>query len=448
MHQMSRFVGTRGVVVGMLAAMLCTGVAVSEEMPIEAPWYMSAGFGLIQFEGDEALEDGYLITARLGYDYSEWWTFEGAFSYAPKLDENFRYDYTLGEDVSRLEEATGDDSIDDTFAIGLSLDALFHFTRWDRLDPYLSVGVGAVMYGEEIDGDSTDLMVRGGGGVFYHFNDEWAIRIDGRAFFAGNDTEANAVIDAGIIWTWGAGIAPNIIATDGPVDSDGDRLSDIREGEIGTNPYDPDTDKDGLSDGEEVLDYKTDPFEPDTDWDGLKDGPEVHKHKTDPLDSDTDDGGVSDGHEVLDDGTDPLNGADDLQLFRLNIRFDYNESIIKQEYFSELDIIGKVLTRHEGSSAVVEGHADRKKLSNPKYNMDLSQRRAQAVVDYLVTRCGIDASRLRAVGFGFNRPQAPNDPEVGNPVNRRVDVYIRGAKEGDEGSVLGDVVVSPPAENK
>lgn len=407
----------------------------AQEAPIEELWYTSLGLGMIQFEGDEEVEDGYLINLRLGYDYSEWWSFEGTLSYAPKLNDNERTDISTGKKVSRLGSS-------DTYAIGLAFDSLFHFTRWERIDPYLSLGAGAVRYGEKL---GTDLSLRGGAGVYYHFNDEWAVRLDGRAFFAGGDTEANAVIDAGVIWTWGAGVEPNIIATSGPLDSDGDRLSDVRESELGTDPYNPDTDDDGLTDGEEVLDYQTNPLDPDTDLDGLKDGEEVKQYDTDPLDRDTDDGGVADGHEVIEDNTDPRkgHGADDLQLIKLYIQFDYDKSIIKPEYYSDLDIIGKVLTRHPDSTAVVEGHADRKKLSDPKYNMELSKRRAEAVVTYLVDQSAIAASRLKAVGYGFERPEAPNDPKVGNPVNRRVEVYIRGAREEEIQTVIGDDVVVP-----
>lgn len=60
-----------------------------------------------------------------------------------------------------------------------------------------------------------------------------------------------------------------------PVDSDNDRLSDAEEAQYGTNPYDPDTDHDGLTDYEEVKVYHTNPLNPDTDGDGFKDGDEV-----------------------------------------------------------------------------------------------------------------------------------------------------------------------------
>ena len=325
------------------------------------------------------------------------------------------------------------EGVHDTYGVGLSLDLLYHFTRWERIDPYLVAGVGMIMYGEDIGGDGLDAAVRVGGGLMYHFNDEWAVRVDGRGFFAGADTEANAIIDGGVVWTWGAGIAPKIVAVDGPLDSDGDRLLNTREDELGTDPYNADTDGDKLTDGEEVLDYDTNPLEPDTDWDGLQDGEEVHRYQTDPNDRDTDDGGVSDGHEVLTDNTNPRegHGADDLQLFELYIKFDYDKSVIKAVYFPELDVIGKVLSRNENATAVIEGHADRKRLSDAAYNQQLSEERAKAVMSYLVETCKIDSGRLGAKGFGFSSPKAPNDPKEGNPENRRVEVYIRNSAAAD-----------------
>jgi outer membrane protein OmpA-like peptidoglycan-associated protein len=83
-------------------------------------------------------------------------------------------------------------------------------------------------------------------------------------------------------------------------DTDGDGLTDYDEIMIyRTDPNNPDTDGDGLSDGDEVLKYKTDPLKADTDGDGLSDGDEVLKYKTDPLKKDTDGDGLSDGQEVL-----------------------------------------------------------------------------------------------------------------------------------------------------
>jgi len=88
------------------------------------------------------------------------------------------------------------------------------------------------------------------------------------------------------------------------IDDDSDGLCNAAENNLGTNPDVMDTDGDGTSDSQEVLDYETDPLDPDTDDDGLTDGQEVVE-ETDPLDPDTDDDGLTDGEEVLN-GTNPL----------------------------------------------------------------------------------------------------------------------------------------------
>jgi plastocyanin len=83
-----------------------------------------------------------------------------------------------------------------------------------------------------------------------------------------------------------------------PVDTDDDGLTDEEEHELGTDPNNPDTDGDGLGDGEEVHDYGTEPLLWDSDEDGYGDGEEVHDYGTDPLDGDDypeENGGGSDG---------------------------------------------------------------------------------------------------------------------------------------------------------
>lgn len=89
-------------------------------------------------------------------------------------------------------------------------------------------------------------------------------------------------------------------------DDDNDGLTAVQEARVGTDPEFPDTDRDGLKDGEEVRRYKTDPLKPDTDGDGILDGDEVLKYRTDPNQVDSDGDGVSDGMEITKYGTDPL----------------------------------------------------------------------------------------------------------------------------------------------
>ena len=55
----------------------------------------------------------------------------------------------------------------------------------------------------------------------------------------------------------------------------------------------------------------------------------------------------------------------------------------------------------------------------------LTERRAAAVRSYLTENWNIEGGRMTAVGYGFNRPKGPNDPDTGNRENERIDVFIR-----------------------
>ena len=88
-------------------------------------------------------------------------------------------------------------------------------------------------------------------------------------------------------------------------DSDGDGLSDGEEESIGTDPNNDDTDGDGLLDGEEVKEHKTDPNNPDSDNDGLIDIEEIEVFRTNPTNPDSDGDGFNDGEEIAE-GSDPL----------------------------------------------------------------------------------------------------------------------------------------------
>jgi hypothetical protein len=93
-------------------------------------------------------------------------------------------------------------------------------------------------------------------------------------------------------------------------DSDGDGLTDVQEGVIGTDPDNMDSDGDGLSDGDEVNVYHTDPLDEDCDDDGLCDAMELSVG-TDNTTMDSDGDGLTDGEEVMDLGIDPMTSDSD-----------------------------------------------------------------------------------------------------------------------------------------
>ncbi len=410
---------------GLIAALFLFGSTSGKTadpfyMPPE--WNFSGGLGLHFFEGDQETKHGVLSVLQAGYDLNDSWTLEGTLSFLPYLRANRVWSQSEQDHRPGLHEDT-----DSTWATGLAVDGRYHFTRQYRLDPFLSIGAGGLLYGHDRkDGANHDLAFRVGLGAFYYFNETLALRFDLRGMRVLNIGQANAQATLGIAWTPGGRPLRAFQVMGGVLDSDGDGLSDWEEIHIYfTDPYDPDTDGDGLSDFDELHRYGTDPLNPDTDGDGLSDYEEIFLYGTDPLKRDTDGGGVDDWHEIMVDGTDPLDPTDDLQLHTLHLQFDYDQAIIRSEFYGDLNVIGLTLSRDPDSIARIEGHADKLQQSDPEYNRELSKRRARAVKQYLVDNAGIASERLQAVGYGFQRPKEPNDPIHGNPVNRRVEIYIR-----------------------
>jgi len=92
-------------------------------------------------------------------------------------------------------------------------------------------------------------------------------------------------------------VASDSAVTSG-TDSDADNYLDAAELDVGLDPNNPDTDGDGVADGDEADIYFTNPFAADSDGDGLADGGELFDTRTDPLVWDTNGNGVSDGEEL------------------------------------------------------------------------------------------------------------------------------------------------------
>ncbi len=100
-------------------------------------------------------------------------------------------------------------------------------------------------------------------------------------------------------------LTPTETATAVSGDNDNDGLTNEQEERLNTDPNNPDTDGDGLQDGEELLQLGSDPLKRNSDGDILDDWQEVKVYGTDPTKTDTDGDGVDDGLEIAQ-GTDPL----------------------------------------------------------------------------------------------------------------------------------------------
>lgn len=100
------------------------------------------------------------------------------------------------------------------------------------------------------------------------------------------------------------------------------------------------------------------------------------------------------------------------------VNFDTGKATIRAESFPRLDGVVEYMSHKPSVKIQISGHTDN--VGNPKTNKTLSEKRAQACRDYLISK-GIDGARIAAVGYGDERPIASNDSDEGRQQNRRIE---------------------------
>ncbi len=105
-----------------------------------------------------------------------------------------------------------------------------------------------------------------------------------------------------------------------------------------------------------------------------------------------------------------------------NVFFDVDLAVLKEESLVELGKLFKILKANPTMNIELSGHTDSD--GDDDHNMELSKRRAKAVVDWLIKE-GIDSKRLSHKGYGETKPIAPNDTAENKAKNRRTEVLIK-----------------------
>lgn len=105
-----------------------------------------------------------------------------------------------------------------------------------------------------------------------------------------------------------------------------------------------------------------------------------------------------------------------------NIFFEFNKFEINSKSFTELDEVVKFLKDNPTIRVEISGHTDN--VGDENYNLRLSQKRAQSVVDYFYLK-GIAPARLIQIGFGSKKPIKSNDTEENRQANRRIEFKVQ-----------------------
>lgn len=353
--------------VGAIALLALTVQGLAESSDV-GNWYVNPGAGVMimntRTKGDIPKRNPAYATLRLGYDFPDSpFSLEGGILFAPSIDTGRH---------SGLNQIGG-----------VFIDGLYHFDRYARFDPYISLGLGGFQgfdHGKPFPSETRHVMTaRAGLGAFYHMTDNWSLRANASFnLILGDPSESFETIDLGIVYRFNAS------------------KSAQRETFAANSAIEP-----GAKEYTETLNKK---------FDGA----------------------------VID--TTPEDSLDTMKL-ELRINYDRDVSMIKPEYLPALDeivrVIKKAMAQNPDVTVTVEGHADRTHGSNAKYNQELSETRANWVQDYLISN-GVPAGKITAAGYGFDRPKIPHDMVNGTPENRRTEIFINGVGGAENRQKLRD----------
>lgn len=114
-----------------------------------------------------------------------------------------------------------------------------------------------------------------------------------------------------------------------------------------------------------------------------------------------------------------------LVTFESDVLFPLNSSYLTDRAKGELDNLAEVLEKDGVKNLIVKGHTDA--TGTEDYNQWLSERRAESVKNYLVTK-GFSKAGITTEGYGQSQPVAPNNTTEGRQKNRRVEIVIVGGK--------------------
>ena len=359
------------------------------------------------------------------FNVNDHWNMLPAVNYvATSIYLNDGFSFGLRGSLNKVT-TIGNTAVDKSY---VSLDAAFQYSllKNTKLDPYLSLGGGKYW----LKGHAS-LTANAGVGVNYWFNDFVGITIEsnykhtkninGIAHFqhsfglsikgGGSDKDNDGVYDAQDACPDIAGL----VQFNGCPDSDGDGISDPSDdcpntpGLAAFNGC-PDSDKDGIIDTKDNCPNEAGSLAnggcPDTDKDGVidkeDDCPEV--------------AGVPENN-----GCPPVPVQKQLDEYAKTILFVLEKTVFLEESFPALDHILGIVQAYPEAHFTVSGHADSR--GTEAYNQILSEKRAQAVVSYLVEK-GIDPNRFTTNGYGEKMPVSTNMNRAGRKLNRRVEVVL------------------------
>lgn len=244
------------------------------------------------------------------------------------------------------------------------LDALYNIDTTSLWRPYVAFGVGDQSLKVKGMKNDRDTLVNLGAGLKHSLGGNWEFRSDVRAYNSLDREYTDLAVNAGISYLFGAEpvqAAPVAVVASAPkpdVDSDGDGVFDSKD-------KCPDTPK---------------------------------QYKVDAVGC-------------------PMELTETVAV-KLAVKFDTAKFVVKDAYVDDIGNLAKFMDQYANTVVTVEGHTDSQGAD--AYNEKLSQSRAEAVKQVLITKFGIAGERVTAKGMGEIQPVGDNKTATGREENRRV----------------------------
>lgn len=363
-----------------LGAMLLAGTHIaSAQQQIEQGFYIAPSLGYYFYDGDndDNAKDAPFYGLTLGLQFNKNLAFEASYfrlesevdpKYPGANPRNPREQGLFNDSGVWLPHSTGSDlSVD-----GYRLDAVFSLGTSTGASPYVALGYTKLNPDPEL-GDPDDMMDIGLG-MKYAVTPNLFVRGDVRALHSwdNEDTDYSAGLSVGYLFGKSMVVEQPEQKTEQPEQK----------------TTESDTDGDGVPDSRDAC--------PDT-----------------PAGSQVDERGCPTS----------LPGGQEEVSIELEVLFDTNKAAVKQEYYDNIKRVAEFMRQYPYTTAEIEGHTDSD--GSVKLNKRLSQRRADAVREVLISQFNVETSRLTAVGYGEERPIADNSTKAGKHKNRRVVAVVK-----------------------
>lgn len=236
-------------------------------------------------------------------------------------------------------------------------------------------GVGGMSFIDMVD---TDLSLNLGAGYRHYLTDRFAVYLEGAGHYQFDNDFVDYSGKLGLVYFFGSNKAKTSKAKAAPA-------AVAAAPAVAPKPRTQDKDKDGVFDTDDLC---------------------ANTPITDKVDAE--------GCTIFTEKTDTL---------ELMVNFDNNKAIVKDAYLPEIERAAKFLKQYPHVNLVIEGHTS--SVGSASYNKNLSQKRADAVKDKLISAYGIDADRLSAVGYGEAQLIDLGNSPTAHMKNRRIQAKVQ-----------------------